>query len=378
MSDQATHPAWDTTDARVVLAVDGHELRRNELADHLLAGRPLAHALTDESWAKLTRALTTPRRGMELVTVEGAVWDVAAVPLGDRQVGLALRDVSRYAAAAEKLATVTTELSRRNRDLATLDEVGAQMSSTLNLAELGETACRLVAHYFAAHAVAVDVGGHCYSWPDRPPPDPPDGSTPLRSATGIRSHLRWWRESPLDPGEERLVAMIAARAAIAFDNAVLHAATARQASHDPLTGLLNRDGVERLLPTLAYPAAVALVDLDHFKVINDQHGHDTGDHVLTRVAQSLTALRSTEVAARWGGEEFLLLCPATTATDAAVAVDRVRARLAEAVHVAGRSVTFSAGIAPLAAPEDFISALAHADTALYRAKRDGRNRVEIA
>jgi hypothetical protein len=104
--------------------------------------------------------LAAPRTGVELITVDGAVLDVAAVDAGDGSVLLVLRDVSRYAAAAAKLAVVTDQLSRRNRDLSTLYEVSAQLSSTLNLAELGEATCQLIGEYIGACTVTVEVDGH--------------------------------------------------------------------------------------------------------------------------------------------------------------------------------------------------------------------------
>jgi diguanylate cyclase (GGDEF)-like protein len=121
-----------------------------------------------------------------------------------------------------------------------------------------------------------------------------------------------------------------------------------------------------------------MLDLDHFKQINDRHGHDTGDQVLVRVAETLRAMRSTEVPARWGGEEFVIVLPATAVADAVTSMDRVRERLSSAVRVEGEAVTFSAGVAPLDSAEEFERAVAAADEALYRAKSAGRDRVEAA
>lgn len=381
-ADVCVAPGWmdacRDVDAAIVVDRSGGELDRNPRADALTGGLRLAELLTEESRTKLDRVIAAPRTGVELITVEGAVFDVAAVDAGDETVLLVIRDVSRYTAAAAKLAVVTDQLSRRNHDLSTLYEVSAQLSSTLNLQELGEASCQLIGEYIGARAVTVEIVGHHYSWPGHAPDGPASGSLPLTMAHADAGVLRWWRESDLDASERRLTSLIAGRAAVGFDNAILHASMERQADHDALTGLLNRAGLTRRLPTVAYPAAVVLLDLDHFKQINDRHGHDTGDHVLARVAETFRAMRSAEMPARWGGEEFVLVLPATTVDDAVVAMDRVRRRISSAIRVEGEPVTFSAGVASLGSAEEFERAVAAADDALYRAKAAGRDRVEPA
>lgn len=370
--------AYRDIDAAIVVDRAGGELDRNPRADALTDGLPLAELLTEESRVKLARVLVDPRTGVELITVGGAVLDVAAVDAADGGVLLVLRDVSRYTSAAAKLAVVTDQLSRRNRDLSTLYEVSAQLSSTLNLAELGEATCQLIGEYIGARTVSVEIGGHHYAWPGRAPDDPASGSLPLATAHAEEGVLRWWREGDLDPSERRLASLIVGRAAVGFDNAILHATVERQADHDALTGLLNRAGLTRLLPTVAYPAALVLLDLDHFKQVNDRHGHDTGDHVLVRIAETFRTMRSTEIPARWGGEEFVLVLPATTVDEAVTAMDRVRQRVRSAIRIEGEPLTFSAGVASLGSAEEFERAVAAADAALYRAKAAGRDRVEPA
>ncbi len=365
-------------DAAIVVDRSGSELERNPRADVLTGGLRLAELLTEESRTKLDRVLASPRPGVELVTVTGAVLDVAAAEVSDDAVLLVIRDVSRYTAAAAKLAVVTDQLSRRNRDLSTLYEVSAQLSSTLNLAELGQATCQLIGEYIGARTVSVDIGGQHYSWPDEEPDVPAAGSLPLSLSHAEAGVLQWWREGDLDAAERRLASLIAGRAAVGFDNAILHATMERQADHDALTGLLNRAGITRLLPTVAYPAAVVLLDLDHFKQVNDRHGHDTGDHVLVRVAETFRAMRSTEIPARWGGEEFLVVLPDTTVDGAVTSMDRIRSRISSAIRVDGEPITFSAGVASLDSADDFERAVAAADDALYRAKSAGRNRVEPA
>lgn len=164
------------------------------------------------------------------------------------------------------------------------------------------------------------------------------------------------------------------------------------AAHDPLTGLYNRRYFERRLKEESAharrhkrPFSLILVDLDHFKLVNDTYGHEDGDRVLRHVAEVLgTSLREDDVACRYGGEEFLLLLRATPGTAARVVANRLRSLLAQKPIALGekqekRHVTFSAGVA--AADDrngyDADEIVARADAALYRAKRAGRNRVEM-
>ena len=161
---------------------------------------------------------------------------------------------------------------------------------------------------------------------------------------------------------------------------------AELAEHDVLTGLFNRRRAEVELARLvsavgagAGRASVAILDADHFKRVNDRHGHAMGDEVLRRLAVLiLQELRGADVAARFGGEEFVLLLPATELEDARLACERLRVvvethswdALAE-----GLTVTVSIGVAEVDPVEGPAGVLATADTRLYAAKRAGRNRV---
>ncbi len=168
---------------------------------------------------------------------------------------------------------------------------------------------------------------------------------------------------------------------------------ARLAVTDLLTGLLNRRGFfEHATGAIAQarrarlPVAVAMFDIDRFKLINDGYGHDAGDAVLRQVAAALSAdQRAGDVLGRFGGEEFVLLTPGSDASQAAITVERLRAAVRSAVlHPAGEtaSVTMSAGIATLPDQGEIVSsintALIAADTGLYEAKRAGRDRAVIA
>ena len=158
----------------------------------------------------------------------------------------------------------------------------------------------------------------------------------------------------------------------------------RLARHDPLTGLLNRRGFdERLAAALASaerrraPVSLVVVDADHFKRVNDTHGHDAGDATLVHIADVLRQrVRESDVVARLGGEEFVLLLPDTGVDGARLVADDLVARMGRtAVPTVGR-VTVSCGVAGVRVGEDDGSdALRQADEALYRAKAGGRNRV---
>ena len=191
---------------------------------------------------------------------------------------------------------------------------------------------------------------------------------------------------PFDPAELDARVMAALRVKHLHD-ALLEAnrRLARQALTDELTGLANRrHGARQLEREIAlsvrhgHVLALARVDVDRFKAINDTYGHDAGDQVLAEVARRLAAsLRGGDDLARWGGDEFVVLLPDTDKAGALRAAERLRAAVADApVHVGGGelAVTVSVGWAHWAGdtPDDL---LARADRALYRAKDAGRDRV---
>jgi two-component system cell cycle response regulator len=158
---------------------------------------------------------------------------------------------------------------------------------------------------------------------------------------------------------------------------------------DALTGLFNRRYMESHLGTLVEqaaargkPIAVMILDIDYFKAVNDSHGHDAGDDVLREFALRIRkSIRNIDLACRYGGEEFVLVMPETDMAVAAMVAERLRRRIASeafAIQQGARSleVTISIGIAALAGSTDTAATLLkRADEALYRAKRDGRNRV---
>lgn len=161
------------------------------------------------------------------------------------------------------------------------------------------------------------------------------------------------------------------------------------ATRDDLTGLANRRHMQQLVELerargmrSGHAFCLAVIDLDHFKRINDAHGHPVGDRVLRAFArEALATIRGSDVLGRWGGEEFLLMLPNTRAALAKLGLERLRLR-AEALKVdidGGRvSFTLSAGLVEHLAGEAVADTIARADRALYLAKQQGRNCVVVA
>ncbi|MFM0557356.1 GGDEF domain-containing protein [Paraburkholderia sediminicola] len=179
--------------------------------------------------------------------------------------------------------------------------------------------------------------------------------------------------STLRHGEQALIA--------SRDRAIQEART------DALTGLANRrhslSYLELAISAFvraAVPLAIALVDLDHFKKINDTYGHAAGDAVLRDFAEvARKAMRQSDLIGRIGGEEFLMVFPGTSVDDAAAAVERIRCSLigrrVAISGVASIDYSFSSGVCCVELTDDINTALERADRALYTAKRGGRNRV---
>ncbi|NML61736.1 GGDEF domain-containing protein [Massilia sp. RP-1-19] len=167
-------------------------------------------------------------------------------------------------------------------------------------------------------------------------------------------------------------------------------ATIRQlATLDELTSLANRRHMNEVLveqerrhDAAGQPTCIALIDLDFFKSVNDRYGHAAGDAVLRAFSNAArSALRSQDVLARWGGEEFLLLLPGAPPDQARMVVRRMAERVAAAPLTEVASdlrITFSAGIAQRQPGEPFADTITRADKALYDAKSSGRNRIREA
>src|SRR3954452_17624049 len=193
-----------------------------------------------------------------------------------------------------------------------------------------------------------------------------------------------------DADQVETAASLAAQVVVALENARLHGIVERQALVDSLTGLANRRSFEDTLrgelaraARFADSVCVVFADLDDFKQVNDRYGHAAGDEVLKAFAGALRkTARESDVAGRWGGEEFALVLPGTDAAGGARLAERARAAIeARQVEMPNGdlcSVTASFGVAAFPEYRELDDLLAAADTALYEAKDAGKNRVVIA
>jgi len=161
----------------------------------------------------------------------------------------------------------------------------------------------------------------------------------------------------------------------------------QQASYDPLTGLINRRVLDLELERCSQqfirhgsPCSIVLIDIDHFKQVNDEHGHQTGDEVLVEVARRISdTCRKSDVAGRWGGEEFMVICPHSQAQQVVDLAERMRKAIADQSFPHVGHISISIGIADATqapSPDALLSKTVQlADEALYEAKSLGRNRV---
>jgi diguanylate cyclase (GGDEF)-like protein len=174
---------------------------------------------------------------------------------------------------------------------------------------------------------------------------------------------------------------------LALSNIALREKLRTQALRDPLTGLYNRRYMEDVLERLAAlaernqrPLSLVMIDLDHFKRLNDEHGHAMGDAVLSEVAAAIIgSVRPGDVPCRYGGEELVVVLPDCPLAEAAAKAEVMRSRIERLSENHGFKITASFGIATLPETSTRVGdILADADTAMYRAKTEGRNRVVSA
>ncbi len=250
----------------------------------------------------------------------------------------------------------------------------AQTGSSVRLPQDADNAPEPVPHEASGHAqVAVPLFS-----PDR------------GQIIGVLELLDRADGEPFDEGDLHTIRSFAVQAAVAIENVRLHEATQQASVTDGLTGLWNlryfqqraEEEVERA-ERFGHALSLALLDIDHFKSVNDEHGHLVGDQVLVEVAERVTGeVREVDTVARYGGEEVVIVLPETDLNGARLTAERIRAAVgASPVHTDGGPVrvTVSLGVAGYPVHGDTAAELLRsADAAMYAAKQGGRDRVEAA
>jgi diguanylate cyclase (GGDEF)-like protein len=227
-------------------------------------------------------------------------------------------------------------------------------------------------------APGLELGGH----PQHALVVPIQRSGQLMGAMEL--YLNAWRE--LNEDQADLLNGVASQAAIAIRHAQLFQAQEENALTDELTKLPNRRALaQRFLQEMQrarrHHNAIAfmMIDLDHFKHVNDTYGHLNGDAVLAELAQLLMgSARESDVCARYGGEEFALILHETTESGARILAERIRSKVAAATFPGGLKLTISVGVAATDDAALFTQLMDRADQALYMAKQGGRNQVRVA
>jgi diguanylate cyclase (GGDEF)-like protein len=312
-----------SSDAIVDTIID--ELRRAADADHVLVAR---------------------MRPTERVVEATLVSTRARVPVSRTVLPLSVLDPSRLPAATD---------------------AGDGVSSHQRVAD--EIARRLSGSYALPHTLALPLVSH---------------GRVLGALIGSRRQPREWTQT-----DRELLTWAAAELSAALARAFAFEVAENQAYVDGLTGLPNRRYLEELLDTViprrrtGDRLGILMIDLDHFKHLNDRFGHATGDRVLRAVAETISnAVRLEDTPARYGGEEFVVVLRRASSDQAADVAERIRAEIAAIPPVEmslTERITVSIGVAVAdnAAPTDVRELIDAADSALYRAKKQGRNRVVV-
>jgi diguanylate cyclase (GGDEF)-like protein len=339
--------------------------------------------------------------------------------------------VSRVWSLQEQRAAQTSELDQLRFHLTALQQVartlavvrGAEETERLVLDSVGEVffawwaalyhtdgeqyTCRAV-RSLRGESVAFAIPARvvrAIAAPGQPPVIPPEDAeirdhvpaevavvAPLDFGEGDAGLLilgRRMTDAPYEPHDLALLRALADSSAIALRNAELLDRLRAQATIDPLTGCHNRRGFDEILEMEVArakrynrPLSLVLLDIDHFKRINDDFGHEVGDHALQRIGRAVRhTFRNTDSACRYGGEEFALIFPETAKDEGAKLAERLRILVESLPPNAEvpRTLTASFGVACFPEDAETIPDLIRAaDRALYQAKTNGRNRCESA
>jgi diguanylate cyclase (GGDEF)-like protein len=282
-----------------------------------------------------------------------------------------LEDLRRRLHAMTVLQTVTTSLA------ATLDPqevLSGVLDSLRELVTCEDATVHLDESFAERHTVTRTLASGLV-----------EVAVPLVARERPVGVLRVALSPPPCQGDVEMLELLGATAALALQNAELFQETQRLATTDPLTGLNNYRQFHALLDLevqrarrMRYPVGMLSIDLDHFKLVNDQHGHPAGDRALQRVAELLRKrLRRTDILGRVGGEEFAVILPGDDLEAVAIVAEQLRKGV-EDLPPAETRLTLSIGAA--AQPPEALdkqTLIDSADRALYAAKREGRNQVRL-
>lgn len=283
----------------------------------------------------------------------------------------------------------TDQLRRRLRQMTVLHQVSTRIVSTLDPDQVVASVLGSLQNLVSYRSASICLEGRASKGECG---ETPSLAVPLVAGGRQIGSLRLWLAETPDAEDLKVLELLAATAAVALQNADLYQETQRLATTDALTGLSNYRHFHELLVLevqrarrMAYPLGLLIMDLDHFKLVNDRHGHPAGDLALKIVGERLRKrLRSTDVIARIGGEEFAAILPGDGLQEVAVVAEKLRQAIEELPPVPdgidedSTSVTLSVGgtsLGPDVADAQLL--LTCADRALYEAKRNGRNQVRL-
>ena len=270
--------------------------------------------------------------------------------------------------------------------IATFDEVAIAKTLELPVFELFRDRTREVGGCWMAPAQAVHGTAHGelrsrrngagkFGWSDDVLLAPVfDGDGVPRLVFAIEDPIDHLRPTEI---ERELIRLLVEQTDAALERVTVRTRLEHLADHDASTGLLNRRALARIPREAPATAALMICDLDHFKSVNDTYGHEIGDAVICRFADLLRSLsREQDLPVRLGGDEFMVFLPGTSLQQARSVAERLRVALSPLMSpLVSSKVTVSIGLTQIDAGEHLIDAMRRADSALYAAKKNGRNQI---